>query len=278
MTTPNPATNQRLIQDAVTEFLRATGFALAFGGYQADGVTTVTATSGTEGDSLQGLQVENWRGLGGKAMIEHRPRFTRDYMSSQSISHDYDVEIGAEGIVMLVAVPVVVDGVTRAVLYGGTRGDQAPDPTFMQSAAAVSEDLARVLRGADQAQAAARHLTGAPQLPGSVLEELRSSHAEIRRIAAETTDPLARERLAAIEAKLAGIGRAPAPPASVRLTSRETDVLSQAALGGTNAQIGEALGIAESTVKSYLKTLMGKLEAPTRHAAVTAARSYGLIP
>lgn len=278
MVPPMTVTKQRILQDAVTEFSRATGFTLAFGGYEADGVTTVTALSGTEGASLQGLRVANWRGLGGKAMIELRPRFTRDYMSSQSISHDYDLEIGAERIVMLVAVPVIVDGVTRAVLYGGTRGESAPDATFMQAAAGVSEELARVIRAEDQAHAPKRRPVEPAELPGNVLEELRSSHAEIRRIASETTDPVARERLAAIEQRLAGIGRPAAAPAELHLTTREIDVLCQAALGGTNASIGEALGIAESTVKSYLKTAMGKLEAPTRHAAVTAARGFGLIP
>ena len=278
MVPPVTVTKQRILQDAVTEFSRATGFTLAFGGYEADGVTTVSALSGTEGDSLQGLRVANWRGLGGKAMIELRPRFTRDYMSSQTISHDYDLEIGAERIVMLVAVPVIVDGVTRAVLYGGTRGDSSPDATFMQAAAGVSEELARVISAEDRAQTQLRLPSDPTELPGSVLEELRSSHAEIRRIASETTDPVARERLAAIEQKLAGIGKPHTAAPEIHLTSREIDVLCQAALGGTNASIGQALGIAESTVKSYLKTAMGKLEAPTRHAAVTAARGYGLIP
>ena len=277
MTSHTAPPNHRILQDAVSEFSRATGFTLAFGGYEADGVTTVTALSGTEGDSLQGLRVSNWRGLGGKAMIEHRPRFTRDYMSSQAISHDYDLEIGAERIVMLIAVPVVVEGVTRAVLYGGTRGDSAPNAQFMQAAAAVSDDLARMLRTEDRARSRAQ-LPAPDELPGPVLEELRSSHAEIRRIAAATSDPAARAALAAVELRLAALGRADSAAPNVHLTSREVDVLCQAAQGGTNAAIGEALGIAESTVKGYLKTAMSKLEAPTRHAAVSTARRYGLIP
>lgn len=278
MVPPTTVIGQRNLQDAVTEFARATGFTLSFGGYEAEGVTTVTALSGTEGSSLQGLRVANWRGLGGKAMIEHRARFTRDYMSSQSISHDYDLEIGAERIVMLVAVPVIVDGVTRAVLYGGTRGDSAPHSSFMRATASVSEELARAIRADDRAQTQARLSEPSTELPGAVLEELRNSHAEIRRIAAETSDPVARERLNAIEQKLAGLGRAAQPPHDLRLAPRELDVLSQAALGGTNAGIGAALGIAESTVKGYLQSAMGKLDVQTRHAAVSAARSYGLIP
>lgn len=269
--------SQRIIQDAVTEFSRATRFPIAFGGYESDGITTVTALSGTHGLSLQGLRVANRRGLGGKAMVEHRPRFTRDYMSSRHISHDYDTEIGAEDIVMLVAVPVVVEGETRAVLYGGTRGESPPDESFLRAAAGVSHTLADEIRMEDT-RIQSPPEPAAPELPGPLLEELRNSHAEIRRIAAETTDPVARARLSSLEHRLAGLGRGPQPHETIHLTDRELDVLTHAALGGTNAEIGVVLGIAESTVKSYLKTAMGKLEASTRHAAVAAARGFGLIP
>ncbi|QNN64045.1 helix-turn-helix transcriptional regulator [Leucobacter denitrificans] len=276
---PTPAL-QRLLEDAVDEFARATKFALAFGGYESEGITTVTALSGNHGSSLHELRVANTRGLGGRAMIEHRPRFTPDYISSQKISHDYDTEIGAEGIVMLVAVPVLVEGQTRAVLYGGTRGESPPDGTFMRAAAGVAQELASEIQLLDERGLASR--APAPQplasLPGSVLEELRSSHAELRRIAADTTDRETRDRLVALEQRLANIGHVAPPNTVIKLTPREADVLSQAALGATNAEIGLSLGITESTVKSYLKTAMAKLEASTRHAAVAAARGFGLIP
>lgn len=284
---------QQILDDAVAEFARLTRFPVAFGGFESDGVTTVTALSGNHGDRLHGLRVVNARGLGGRAKVEHRPRFTTDYMSSQQISHDYDAEIGSEGIVMLFAVPVLVNGDIRAVLYGGTRGEAAPDGSFMRAAGAVVNDLANEIRLRDEAAhqpLSSSHepslLPGAPllpaspslgQLPGSILEELRSSHAELRRIAADTTDVVIRDRLHALEMRLANIGQSGLPSTDVRLTPRESDVLTEAALGGTNAEIGLALGIAESTVKSYLKTAMAKLEASNRHAAVVTARSYGLI-
>lgn len=277
------ATSQKILDDAVTEFSRATNFPLAFGGFEASGITTVTAVSGNRGPSLHGLRVENSRGLGGRAMFEHRPRFTTDYMSSQQISHDYDEEIGAEGIVMLFAVPVLVEGNTRAVLYGGTRGESVPDGSFLQAAAGVAADLAREIRGQDEVmrRQASTNLcqpNSSSLIPGTVLEELRSSHAELRRIVADTSDPALRERLIALEQRLATIGHTRPPQTSVRLSPRESDVLAHAALGSTNAQIGHALGLTESTVKGYLKTAMTKLESSTRHAAVTTARSYGLIP
>ena len=272
---------QQMLDDAVAEFARSTRFPVAFGGFEADGVTTVTALSGNRGDRLHGLRVVNARGLGGRAKVEHRPRFTTDYMSSQQISHDYDAEIGSEGIVMLFAVPVLVDGDTRAVLYGGTRGEAAPDGSFMQAAGAVAHELANEIRSHDEivrrTVSPSRTPSSFGELPGSILEELRSSHAELRRIAADTTDAEIRDRLRALEMRLASIGQASVRATDVRLTPRESDVLTEAALGGTNAEIGLALGIAESTVKSYLKTAMAKLEVSNRHAAVVTARSYGLI-
>lgn len=269
--------SQLLMQDAVTAFSRETRFPLAFGGFESDGIINVSALSGMHGLRIQGLRVANRRGLGGKAMSEHRPRFTRDYMSSTTISHDYDAEIGSEHIVMLVAVPVVVDGVTRAVLYGGTRGGTPPDESFMRAAAGVTADLAHEIALADAA-AATQDRTARGELPGTVLEELRSSHAELRRIAADTTDPVARARLSALDERLVQLSNPTPAEQEIHLTEREFDVLSHAAIGATNAEIATALGIAGSTVKSYLKTAMGKLQASTRHAAVATARGHGLIP
>ncbi|GAA1322434.1 response regulator transcription factor [Leucobacter albus] len=266
----------RLIRAAVAAFAGETKFPVAFGGYERDGIINVSAFTGTNGSSLHGLRVANNRGLGGRAMSEHRARFTSDYLASTHFSHDYDKEIGGEGIVMLIAVPVVVEGDTRAMLYGGTRGEAPPDESFMRAAAGVTEDLAHEIRRAD-APLELPAGGSATQLPGPALQQLRRSHAEVRRIAAETTDPVARERLAELENRLLGIEHPERARATVRLTARELDVLSHAALGATNAQIGLALGIAGSTVKSYLKTAMGKLQTSTRHAAVAAARQQGLI-
>ena len=79
---------------------------------------------------------------------------------------------------------------------------------------------------------------------------------------------------------LAGSTSAPAtgPIPTVRLSPRETDVLACAALGSTNAEIAAQLGLREGTIKAYLGTAMSKLDASTRHAAVTRARRAGLLP
>ena len=61
------------------------------------------------------------------------------------------------------------------------------------------------------------------------------------------------------------------------LTPREVDVLTQVALGLTNAEAAAQLGLLPNTAKSYLKTAMRKLEAKNRVQAITAAREAGLI-
>lgn len=279
-----------VVDDAVSEFARATSFPLAFGGLESNGTTTVSAVSGNRTRSLFGLRVQRARGLGGRAMSEGRPRLTPDYARSQLITHDYDVEIGAEDIVTLLAVPVILDGRVRAVLYGGNRTDSLSKRASMPAGIAIAQELAQEIRIHDEVErrVAAREantVAGVPErggigeIPSDILEELRRGHAELRALTAEVTDTRVRERLTELGNRFARIGTASAvsaPP--VHLSRREIDVLVLVARGNTNVEIGLALQLTESTVKSYMKTAMGKLEASTRHAAVATARAHGLIP
>lgn len=270
---------RRLLADAVAEFSRATGFPLAFGGYESAGTTAVTSAVGNRTEYLTQLRVRTERGLGGRAVSERRPRVTGDYRRCRHITHDYDAPILGEGIQALFAMPVVVDGEARAILYGGSR-ERSPRAAFVEAGAAVARELAREIRIEDEVERriAARSDT---MFDGVRLEDLRLGHAELRRITADVTDAGLRARLAALEARFAGgpreaaTGTATAP---VSLSPREVDVLAEAALGSTNIAIGRLLGLTESTVKSYLRAAMSKLEAPTRHAAVVAARRIGILP
>ena len=63
-----------------------------------------------------------------------------------------------------------------------------------------------------------------------------------------------------------------------RLTRREREVLEHAALGMSNRQIGDALHIAEQTVKNHLGSVMRKLSLHDRTHAVVFAIGEGLIP
>ena len=61
------------------------------------------------------------------------------------------------------------------------------------------------------------------------------------------------------------------------LTPRELEVLHEMAKGFSNKQIGDALNISEHTVKSYLKTILAKLQVADRTEAVMAGLQRGLI-
>lgn len=65
---------------------------------------------------------------------------------------------------------------------------------------------------------------------------------------------------------------------SVQLTARERDVLELIAEGLSNQDIGQRLHLSQTTVKSHLARLYGKLDVPSRTAAVARARSLGLLP
>lgn len=71
--------------------------------------------------------------------------------------------------------------------------------------------------------------------------------------------------------------RAALDPATESLTERERDVLTQAAHGLTNKQIGAALFISDRTVQGHLQNVYQKLGVTTRTEAVTTALARGLI-
>ncbi|MFE2144110.1 response regulator [Streptomyces sp. NPDC059456] len=66
-------------------------------------------------------------------------------------------------------------------------------------------------------------------------------------------------------------------PERPRLSDREVAVLRLVSEGATNAEIGRRLFVAESTVKTHLLRIFGKLEVTDRTAAVTTAMRYDLL-
>ena len=78
----------------------------------------------------------------------------------------------------------------------------------------------------------------------------------------------------AIGARLVAGFAPPAPPADdlrarfPALTPREADVLALVAAGSANPQIAAALFLSTATVKSYVTTILAKLDVPTRAQAI----------
>lgn len=272
------------LDHAVAELVRRTRFPVAFGGFAVGDAIHVTSIHGARTPSLQGLVVQATRGLGGRALVEKRPRLALDYGSSRSITHDYDRAVLGEGIATLFAVPVMVGDRARGVIYCGSWAESPVGDVVARPAFAVAEELSSELRIREEVQ---RRLTLSPArtepvaMPAATREELRETYAELRSIAAIVDDPQLRMRLARLEKRLAALSHDTAEPQldlDVRLSPREVDVLACAALGATNAEIAATLELKEGTVKSYLQSAMAKLDASTRHAAVVTARRAGLLP
>lgn len=282
-----PPSEQDLIAHAVRELARRTGFPVAFGGMIVGDDVVITAVHGARTRGLEGLRVEPNLGLGGRAIAERRPRMTRDYGASRTITHDYDDAVLGEGISTLLAVPVIVDGEPRAVLYGGAWRSEAVGDVNAGPAFHVAESLAAELRVRAEVErrvAIIAQTSPAPLPVGSLSagnqERLRATYAEVRSVAAAIEDPHLRRRLLDVEralAVVAGDGTDAAEP-DVKLSPREVDVLSCAALGGTTADIARQLGLQPGTVKAYLGTAMAKLGVGTRAAAVARARLSGILP
>lgn len=67
------------------------------------------------------------------------------------------------------------------------------------------------------------------------------------------------------------------PKALRELTDREIDVLREVATGATNAEVGERLHLAETTVKTHLAHVYAKLGVRDRVQAVVLAYETGLV-
>ena len=61
------------------------------------------------------------------------------------------------------------------------------------------------------------------------------------------------------------------------LSERETEVLRLTAEGKTNKEVAAALGLGDSSVKTYLARIFAKLGATDRTQAVTLARQRGIL-
>ncbi|NGN63524.1 helix-turn-helix transcriptional regulator [Streptomyces sp. A7024] len=265
------------IRAALLQLRRSSGLPVSFGGLLAGGGRQLRLSefAGTRSDALRGLGVGHGNGLGGKAIALSRPCAVTDYAAARTISHEYDTAVSAEGLRAVLAVPVVVRGRVRAVLYGALRESLQLGDRTLTAAVETARDLEQALAVREETRrllaAAAR-----PATAPAAWEEVRDTHRELRALAPRITDTGLRDELLALCDRLAAARTGPA--AGVSLAARELDVLACVAGGATNATAAEHLGVRPETVKSYLRSAMRKLGAHTRLEAVTAARRAGLLP
>jgi DNA-binding CsgD family transcriptional regulator len=215
---------------------------------------------GTRTDALAGAAVPIRDGLGGKCIDFARPVKVADYGVARGITHPLDPQVAREGLRAIFAVPIVVQGTVRTVVYGAARQPVRFGDRLVGQAADIVRRMVR---------------DPAPPRPASPPGR-GELHAELRAIAAQESDPTLRARIDALVQRLAEPA-APAEPLPVALSPRELDVLAAVAVGCGNAEVSRRLHLTEQTVKSYLKSAMYKLDSHSRGEAVHKARLVGLL-
>ncbi|HEY4598103.1 LuxR C-terminal-related transcriptional regulator [Corynebacterium sp.] len=240
--------------------------------------------------ALENLEVVSAAGVGGRVMATRRPVGVSDYTRAKAISHEYDSLICDEGLHSLVAVPVIVSRSLRGVLYAGIHsrarlGDKVLEEVTM-TARCLEQELAinaamreRASGAPAQAASEGKAAEDAPKPSGSLnsaeWEQVRATHSKLRMLASRVEDETLRRDLEALCAQMVSPVRV---KQTTKLSARELDVLSCVALGHTNVEAAEEMGIGAETVKSYLRSVMRKLGAHTRYEAVNAARRIGALP
>ncbi|MBA8804970.1 DNA-binding CsgD family transcriptional regulator [Nocardioides ginsengisegetis] len=200
------------------------------------------------------------------------------YPAAQGITHVYDHAVSQEGLETVIALPIIVDDVPRIVVYLANRtqvglGDRwfdslAPLVRRLERDIAVEDEVRRRLDEMRECRAGNEGLTQS---------DLRELSDELAAVAEQVDDETLRARIELLRTRLSPSGTTTRRRAGVGLAPREVDVLTQVALGRTNREAAEQLGLLPNTVNSYLKTAMRKLGANNRVRAITAARETGLI-
>lgn len=253
---------------------------LAFGGEVHEETLQLTEFFGARTDCLRGLKVLPSAGLGGATVVARRLMYVTDYGKDSSITHHYDQPVMREGIRSILAVPVVVDGRPRAVLYGAYRSVASLGDRAAHVVMSAAQRLSRELSIRDEVDRRLQLCGMQPirlEAGGAVASEaVLDVHAQLRRLAADPTAPdELREHLRTLAEQLVPERPDTAAPA---LSARELDVLAHIALGCTNAEVAKRLSLKPETVKSYLRTAARKLGARTRYEAVSKARRVRLLP
>ncbi|MDV6264656.1 helix-turn-helix transcriptional regulator [Rhodococcoides yunnanense] len=273
--------------DAVRAELRhlgkQTGFPVMFGGTIERGRLTLSGFIGTRSTILRNLVIDAQRGVGGRAIAEQHPVGVQDYSNSNLITHEYDFHIDTEGIESLLAVPVVVRGCTRGLLYGGLRANRPLADRATDLVVHGARKLAHEIEVRDEvdrrlAMLRADGAAHGPARDARFSDAIIESYLALRGIAERLDDDALGDEVQAVERRLRNLTLPNSGERITRLSRRELDVLAYVALGCRNAEIADQLSLTVQTVKSYMRNLMSKLEVRSRQEAVVEARRRGLLP
>jgi DNA-binding CsgD family transcriptional regulator len=286
-----------LLRGAIREISQASGVGILFAGLVEGRDLTITEFFGTRTASLKGLFVRPGEGVGGSALAQARPVAVTDYLDSGHITHQHDEAVRPEGLRMMVALPVLVDGTVRGVIYAANRETAASGDRLTAELVTGTQRIARELEIRDEVDRRVALLRLNAAQPTAfedydLVETVRIAHAELLAVSRTAHDPALVVRIEHVMAQLDGsatqrgqAGRAAALPhgglqsaASPQLTRRELEVLAQVGLGCSYAETGRRLMLQPVTVKGYMKSINAKLGVHGRTEAVAAARRHRILP
>lgn len=278
---PRIKDDEDAVRSALASLKTATGIPVTmFATVLPDNRLQISQWVGLRTPALQNLVIDQGVGVGGRVLATRRPVGVSDYTRANVISHELDSVILDEGLHSIVAVPVIVYREIRGVLYVGVHspvrlGDKVIEEVTM-AARTLEQDFAvnAAMRRAEGARSGLTLKQGR-LLNGAEWEQIRATHSKLRMLANRLDDEAVRVELEELCDQMVTPVRV---KQTTKLSARELDVLSCVALGHTNVEAAEEMGIGAETVKSYLRSVMRKLGAHTRYEAVNAARRIGALP
>lgn len=276
---------ERSIAQGVSTLRRACEVDVALGGpYDPANPASIAIKTldGAHGQTLRNLRVTTGYGVGGKALALAKPVAIGDYLTEPQIVHAYDRAVAPEKIASVVAVPVLINGSPRGMLYLASRSRVEFGSRTLGRAMAVARRIERDIlveegvrrRLADERERLRADLP-APTRTAGDLDDVRT---ELDDVIASMHDEEAKQRLRALSRRLMALTATPAgSPPPGPLTGREIEVLRLVALGMTNSEAAQAIGLMQNTVKTYLQSATRKLGATNRTQAARLAREAGII-
>lgn len=226
-----PAAIQRL----VLHVPELTGVETAFIGELDGGDQMVLHHPVNLSNMVEGLNAPIGASLGGRVFAARRPLWTSDYRSASGITPRFKTQADAEGLVAIIAVPIIHQDRVLGVVYGGNRSET----DFGDRTAGALEAVAARMATAQVVAERARHAA-----------EI-AVHEERRRLALELHDNVG----AVLFTLRAGIQRLRDEP--------QLDTEVQRRLGAIEQQAVEA--------SAALRGSMRVLHAPPEHAVLGVA-------
>ncbi|WP_374455944.1 response regulator transcription factor [Nocardioides sp.] len=241
----------------------------------------VTQLLGARTNSSNNLIIQRGNGLGGKALEVGRPVSVSSYLNASGITHVYDHAVRPECLETVAALPLMVDGVPRVLIFLAARTQVGLGDRWFDSFGPVLKDMRREIEISDEVARRLGDLKSAQQTESATAlsrGDLIDIARELTELALRIEDDEVRSRVEAVSKRVApAAGRAMSHEVAMVLRDRELEVVRLVAQGMSNREIAEALNLQQNTIKSYLKTAMRKLHASNRVQAIVEAKRLGLI-